>query len=73
MDSQGLLSQTYVISAPGSYCLGADIDFDPQDEFTPAIQILSNDVSLNLRRFTLRQAPDNTTSDVYGVLILVKE
>lgn len=67
MDSDGLLSQTYVISEPGSYCLGANIDFDPQDEFTPAFQILADDVRLSLREFTLRQA--NDTQNIIGVLI----
>ncbi len=67
MDSSGNLTQTYVITTPGNYCLGADVAFAPLDEFTPAINILSDDVNLDLRGFTLSQA--NTTPNTYGVQI----
>lgn len=66
-DANGVLSQTFVIDTPGNYCLGANINFEPISEFTPAIQILSDDVHLDLRNFTLSQA--NTTANSYGILI----
>ncbi len=66
-DSDGNLTQTYVITTPGNYCLGADVAFVPVDEFTPAINILSDDVNLDLRGFTLSQA--NATPNAYGVQI----
>ena len=66
-DVDGNLTQTYVITTPGNYCLGADVAFSPVDEFTPAINILSDDVNLDLRGFTLSQA--NTTPNTYGVQI----
>ena len=68
-DSDGNLSQTYVITEPGSYCLGADVAFSPIDEFTPAINILANDVRLDLRGFTLSQDPESGTPNTYGVQI----
>ncbi len=67
MDDEGNLTVTYVITEPGSYCLGTDIGFAPVDEFTPAINILANDVRLDLRGFTLSQA--NDTPNAYGVQI----
>lgn len=69
MDADGNLSQTFVITEPGKYCLGENIDFAPADEggFVAAIQILSSDVHLSLCDNTLKQA--NGVEDIYGVLI----
>lgn len=61
------LDETFVISTPGKYCLGEDVAFAPADEFTPAINILSNDVILDLCGHTLSQA--NSTANGYGVQI----
>ncbi len=47
--------------------LGQDVVFMPADEFTPAINILSNDVVLDLCQHTLSQG--NTTPNCYGVQI----
>ncbi|MCE5292997.1 MAG: hypothetical protein LLF94_00100 [Chlamydiales bacterium] len=69
MDDEGNLTQTYYITEPGSYCLGADVAFFPLDEFTPAINILANDVRLDLRGFTLSQDPESGTPNAYGVQI----
>ncbi len=66
-DDEGNLSVTYFITEPGNYCLGANVAFAPDDEFTPAINILANDVRLDLRGFTLSQ--DNDTPNAYGVQI----
>ena len=67
MDADGNLSQTFVITEPGKYCLGENIAFAPVDEFAPAINILSNDVKLDLCSNTLTQA--NLTPNAYGVQI----
>lgn len=65
-DSDGNLTQTYVITAPGSYCLGADVAFAPEDDFVPPIQILSDNVNLDLGGFRLDQ-----TSNVLGLAIAI--
>ncbi len=67
MDDEGNLTVTYAITEPGNYCLGANVAFSPQDEFTPAIVILTDNVRLDLRGFTLSQA--NDTPNAYGVQI----
>ncbi len=72
-DVDGNLTQTYVITTPGSYCLGADINFAPVvDYFMPAIRILSDDVRLDLRGFTLNQVP-GTAFDVAAIRIGVDD
>ena len=52
---------------PGKYCLGENIAFAPLTQFTPAINILSDDVHLDLCSNTLTQA--NLTPNAYGVQI----
>jgi hypothetical protein len=61
------LSVTYVITSPGKYVLNQDIIFLPLAPSTPAIEILSNDVTLDLCHHTLSQG--NAESDSYGVQI----
>lgn len=61
------LDTPFVISAPGKYVLNQDIVFLPAVDFTPAIQILSNDVVLDLCNHTLSQG--NMTSNSYGIQI----
>ncbi|MBS0635824.1 MAG: hypothetical protein JSR37_10215 [Verrucomicrobia bacterium] len=68
-DDEGNLSQTYYITEPGNYCLGADVAFSPSDIDVPAIQILASDVNLNLRGFTLSQSAENRIPLTYGVII----
>ncbi|MBS0635037.1 MAG: hypothetical protein JSR37_06210 [Verrucomicrobia bacterium] len=58
---------TYVISQPGKYTLQQDVVFFPADEFTPAILILSDNVTLDLCEHTLSQG--NDTPNAYGVQI----
>lgn len=66
-DSFGQLTKTVVITKPGKYCLCENIAFAPTTPSTPAIQILSDNVTLILRGFTLSQA--NTTANVPAILI----
>ena len=61
------LDSTYVIATPGKYVLGQDVIFMPAVEFTPAINILCNDVVLDLCNHTLSQG--NTTQECYGIQI----
>lgn len=69
LDAHGVPSVTYVINTSGNYCLCGDVAFEPAGPYTPAINILANDVQLDLQGFTLSQASDNTNTDIYGVLI----
>ncbi len=61
------LDTTFVISSPGKYVLNQDVIFSPLSPFTPAINILSSNVVLDLCNHTLSQG--NTLSDCYGVQI----
>ncbi len=65
-DINGNLTQTYVITEPGSYCFGADVNFAPEDDFVPAIQILSDNVNIDLGGFRLNQASSSLS---LGILI----
>ncbi len=65
--ANGTLSKTFVITAPGNYCLGANINFEALSEGSPAIQILSSNVHLDLRNFTLHQS--NSSPRGCGILI----
>ncbi len=58
---------TYVITLPGKYMLQEDVAFSPVDEFTPAIVVLCDNVTLDLCGHTLSQG--NTTANAYGVQI----
>lgn len=58
---------TYVIATPGVYKLQEDVVFFPADEFTPAINILSDNVTLDLCQHTLSQG--NDTPNAFGVQI----
>ncbi len=49
---------TYFITAPGKYTLQQDVVFYPADDFTPAINILSDNVTLDLCSHTLSQGND---------------
>lgn len=61
------LSVTFVIDSPGKYVLEQDISFMPTVDYTPAINILSDNVILNLCGHTLSQG--NLQPNAYGVQI----
>ncbi len=58
---------TFVITEPGKYTLQQDVVFFPADEFTPAINILVDNVTLDLCEHTLSQG--NDTPNAFGVQI----
>ena len=59
----------YVINDPGYYCLGEDVNFASTSPFTPAIQVLANDVTIDLEGHTLKQVNQGAVPYVYGVII----
>ncbi len=61
------VSKTVVIDQPGKWCLGESINFEPAFEGQAAIQILSDDVTVDLCGNVLRQV--NDVADATGVLI----
>lgn len=66
-DHSGVPSKTFVISEPGKYCLESNIDFAPANPFTPAIRILSDNVTIDLSGFTFRQV--NSTANIPAIVI----
>ncbi len=61
------VSKTVIIDQPGKWCLGESINFEPAIEGQAAIQILSDDVTVDLCGNVLRQV--NDVADAIGVLI----
>lgn len=71
-DDEGNLTQTYLITSPGSYCLGADVDFAAVEDYVmPAIRILSDNVSVDLSGLRLNYV--GTAADVAAIRVGVDD
>lgn len=66
-DGNNQPTKTLEIIEPGLYEFVEDISFAPIDEVTSAIRILSDDVTIDLKKFALRQT--NDTLQVVGIRI----